>query len=78
MFTKILIANRGEITVRIIKTCRRLGIGTVGVYSEIDSRSLHIREADEAIYLGPAKSEDSYLVKERIIEAAIKTNCQLV
>jgi len=78
MFSKILIANRGEIAVRIIQTCRKLGIQTVAVFSEIDSRSLHVREADEAVYLGPSPSESSYLVKERIIEAAQKQQCQAI
>ncbi len=78
MFTKILIANRGEIAVRIIQTCKRLNIQTVAVFSEIDSRSLHVREADEAVYIGPAPSESSYLVKEKIIAAALDTNCQAI
>ncbi len=78
MFAKILIANRGEIAVRIIQTCKRLGIETVAVFSEIDSRSLHVRQADEAVYLGPSPSNTSYLVKEKIIQAALKHNCQAV
>jgi acetyl/propionyl-CoA carboxylase alpha subunit len=60
IFAKILIANRGEIAVRIIRSCKKLGIRTVAVFSEIDSRSLHVREADESVYLGPAPSESSY------------------
>ncbi len=78
MFTKILIANRGEIAVRIIKTCKKLNIRTVAVFSDIDSRSLHVREADEAVYIGPSPSESSYLVKEEIIAAALDTNCQAI
>ncbi len=78
MFDKVLIANRGEIAVRIIQTCRRLGIATVAVYSEIDTRSLHVRQADEAVFLGPSRSDQSYLVKEKIIEAALDTGCQAV
>ncbi len=78
MFNKILIANRGEIAVRIIQTCKKLGIQTVAVFSEIDSRSLHVQEADEAVYLGPSASSSSYLVKERIIEAAQKHQCQAI
>jgi len=67
MFKKILVANRGEITVRVMKTCRNLDVQSVAVFSEIDQRSLHVREADEAVYLGPAPSEQSYLNKEKII-----------
>ena len=78
MFDKILIANRGEIAIRIIKTCKRLGIKTVAVFSEIDSRSLHIREADEAVFLGPSASSASYLVKSKLIEAALECGCQAV
>ncbi|MBI5522298.1 MAG: acetyl-CoA carboxylase biotin carboxylase subunit [Desulfarculus sp.] len=78
MFEKVLIANRGEIAVRIIQTCRRLGIGSVAVYSEIDARSLHVRQADEAVFLGPPRSDQSYLVKEKLIEAALNTGCQAV
>nr|MBF0222683.1 acetyl/propionyl/methylcrotonyl-CoA carboxylase subunit alpha [Desulfobulbaceae bacterium] len=78
MFDKILIANRGEIAVRVIQTCKRLGVKTVAVFSDIDSRSLHVREADEAVYLGPAPSEQSYLLKDKIIEQALKLNCQAI
>jgi propionyl-CoA carboxylase alpha chain len=78
MFDRILIANRGEIAVRIIRTCRSMGIRTVAVYSEMDSRSLYVREANEAVFLGPPRSEESYLVKEKIIEAALKHHCQAV
>ena len=78
MFDKILIANRGEIAVRIIRTCKKLGIGTVAVFSEIDSRALHVQEADEAAFLGPAPSNESYLVKEKIIEAAQNSGCQAI
>jgi propionyl-CoA carboxylase alpha chain len=78
MFDKILIANRGEIAIRIIRTCKKLGIQTVAVFSEIDSRSLHVREADEAAYLGPSPSESSYLLKDRIIEAATQHGCQAI
>jgi len=78
MFEKILIANRGEIAVRIIRTCRKLGIGTVAVFSEIDSRALHVQAADESVYLGPAPSNQSYLVKEKIIAAAQNSGCQAI
>lgn len=78
MFDKILIANRGEIVVRIIRTCKRLGIRTVAVYSEADSRSLHRQLADEAVYIGGAHAQQSYLNTEAIIAAAVATNCQAV
>jgi len=78
MFAKILIANRGEIAVRIIKTCKRLGIKTVAVYSDIDSRSLHVREADEAVHVGPSPSSASYLLRHKLIEVAVSHNCQAV
>jgi acetyl-CoA carboxylase biotin carboxylase subunit len=70
MFKKILIANRGEIAVRIIRACRELGIATVAVYSEADRGALHVRMADEAYEIGPAPSHASYLVIEKIIDAA--------
>ncbi|MDA8137154.1 MAG: acetyl-CoA carboxylase biotin carboxylase subunit, partial [Desulfobacteraceae bacterium] len=78
MFNKILIANRGEITVRVIQTCKRLGIGTVAVYSAPDFRSVHVIEADEAMELGGARPAESYLNKEKIIETALKTGCQAI
>jgi propionyl-CoA carboxylase alpha chain len=78
MFSKVLIANRGEIAVRIIRTCRRLGIATVAVFSEIDARALHVREADEAVLLGPAPSIQSYLAMEKIVAAAQETGCQAI
>jgi propionyl-CoA carboxylase alpha subunit len=78
MFTKILIANRGEIALRVIQSCRRLGIRTAAVYSEADSRSRHVQEADEALCIGPARAGDSYLVKEKIIAAARDHDCQAI
>ncbi len=78
MFNKILIANRGEIAIRIIRTCSRMGINTVSVYSDADSRSLHRHLADEAVHIGPAPSQQSYLNIEKIIEAARTTGCQAI
>lgn len=71
MFNKVLIANRGEIAVRVIRACREMGIGTVAVYSEADSEALHTLLADEAICIGPAKSRESYLNMEQILSAAV-------
>lgn len=78
MFSKILIANRGEIALRIIRACKELGIRTVAVYSEADSNSLHIEQADERICIGPPPSAKSYLDKERIIQAAKKTEAAAI
>jgi 3-methylcrotonyl-CoA carboxylase alpha subunit len=78
MFTKILIANRGEIAVRIMATCREMGIRTVAVYSEADRNALHVREADEAYCIGPAAATQSYLRIEAIIEAARKSGAQAI
>ncbi|UCD35121.1 MAG: acetyl-CoA carboxylase biotin carboxylase subunit [Nitrospiraceae bacterium] len=78
MFEKILIANRGEIAIRIIRTCRKLNVKTVAVYSDIDARSLHVREADEAVHIGPSPSAASYLVHEKIIGAAVAQGCHAV
>ncbi len=78
MFTKILIANRGEIACRVIKTARRMGIRTVAVYSEADANARHVRLADEAVLLGPAAARESYLVADKIIEACQRTGAQAV
>src|ERR671918_1022058 len=78
MFKKILIANRGEIAVRVICACKDLGIRTVAVYSEADRNSLHVRFADEAICIGPAKSARSYLDIPSVISAAEITNTNAV
>ncbi|MEE3123901.1 MAG: biotin carboxylase N-terminal domain-containing protein, partial [SAR324 cluster bacterium] len=74
LFQKILIANRGEIACRIIRTCQNLGVSTVAVYSEADRDALHVRLADDAFLIGKATPEDSYLNHERILETAIQ--CQ--
>jgi len=78
MFTKILIANRGEIACRIIKTARRMGIQTVAVYSEADRDALHVESADEAVFIGAAPSRESYLVMDKIIAACKQTGAQAV
>ncbi len=78
MFTKILIANRGEIACRVIKTARKMGILTVAVYSDADANSLHVNMADEAIYLGPSPSRESYLLAEKVVDAAIRTGAQAI
>lgn len=78
MFEKILIANRGEIALRVISTCRKLGIKTVAVYSEADTNALHVREADEAVYIGPSPAIQSYLNIENIIAAIHQTGAQAV
>src|SRR3954471_17534250 len=78
MFTKILIANRGEIACRVMRTARRMGIATVAVYSEADTEALHVREADEAVAIGPAPAADSYLRIERIVEACRQTSAEAV
>ncbi len=78
MFNKILIANRGEIAVRIIRACKEMGIKTVAVYSEIDKNSLHVKLADEAVCIGPANSKDSYLNMKNILEATCLTNSQAI
>ena len=78
MFQKVLIANRGEIALRVICACRDLGIRTVAVYSEADRNSLHVRFADEAICIGPAKSTRSYLDIPSVISAAEITNVNAI
>jgi len=78
VFHSILIANRGEIAVRIIKTCQKLGIKAVAVFSEIDVRSRHVREADKAVFIGGAHSSDSYLNAERLVSVALEHGCNAV
>ncbi len=78
MFKKILIANRGEIACRVIKTARRLGLATVAVYSDADAAALHVRMADEAVHIGPAPVGQSYIVIERILEAVRASGAEAV
>ncbi len=78
MFSKILIANRGEIACRVIKTARRMGIATVAVYSDADRNALHVQLADEAIHIGAAPARESYLLAERILDAARSTGAQAI
>ena len=78
MFSKILIANRGEIACRVIKTAKRLGIKTVAVYSDADRTARHVAMADEAVHIGPSAARESYLVADRIIDAAKRTGAQAI
>lgn len=78
MFRKILIANRGEIAVRVIRACKELGVQTVAVYSEADESCLHVRLADEAVCIGPAASSESYLRMDAVLDAAQKTGAQAI
>ncbi len=78
MFSKVLIANRGEIAVRVIRACRELGVATVAVYSEADESCLHVRYADEAICIGPPAAVRSYLVMPAIIQAALQTGAEAI
>ncbi len=78
MFNKVLVANRGEIALRVVRACHELGIRAVAVYSEADARAPHVREADEAVLLGPAPSSESYLRGDAIIEAARRTGAEAI
>src|SRR5712692_9930009 len=78
MFKKLLIANRGEIAVRIARACREMGISPVTVYSDADRASLHVRVADQAVHIGPSPSSESYLVIDKIIEAAKKSGAEAI
>lgn len=78
MFSKVLIANRGEVAVRIIRACRELGIRTVAVYSEADKEAMHTELADEAVCIGPSKASESYLNKQQILSAAVLTKAEAI
>src|SRR5258705_9172217 len=78
MFSKVLIANRGQIALRVIRACHEMGVRTVAVYSEADVRAPHVREADEAILIGPTPSSESYLRGDKIIEAAKQTGAEAI
>ena len=78
MFERVLVANRGEIAVRVFRACRELGIQTVAVASEADRDALHVRMADQAVVLGPAPSRESYLVQEKVIQAALDTGAEAI
>src|SRR4051812_11715240 len=78
LLKSLLIANRGEIACRIIRTARELGIRTVAVYSDADAKALHVRQADEAVHIGPSPARESYLVGEKIIAAANATGAEAI
>src|SRR5450432_3049210 len=78
MFKKILIANRGEIAVRILRACRELGIRSAAVFSDVDRKSLHVRLADEAYPIGPAPDRESYLRIDKIIDVARRAGCDAI
>ena len=78
MFKKILIANRGEIALRILRACRDMGIKTVAVHSTADAEAMHVRLADESVCIGPPSSADSYLNKAAVISAAMVTNADAI
>lgn len=78
MFSKLLVANRGEIALRIVRACQELGVRTVAVYSDADAQAPHVREADEAVHIGPPPSSESYLVGERIIDVARTTGAEAI
>ena len=77
-FAKVLIANRGEIALRAVKTARKLGLQSVAIYSTADKSSQHVIQADEAICIGPAPSSKSYLVKNAIIHTALRLSCDAI
>ena len=78
MIQSLLIANRGEIACRVIRTARAMGIRTVAVYSDADAKALHVRQADEAVHIGPSPTAESYLRGDRIIEAALATGAEAI
>src|SRR5574343_297233 len=78
MITKLLIANRGEIACRIMRTAKAMGIATVAVYSDADAKALHVRSADEAVHIGPSPAAESYLVGAKIIAAAKATGAEAI
>ncbi len=78
MFTSLLIANRGEIACRVIKTARRLGIRTIAVYSDADREALHVKMADEAVHIGGSAARDSYLSIDKIVAACLATKADAV
>ena len=78
MFEKILIANRGEIACRVIKTARKMGIKTVAIYSDADRQALHVQMADEAVHIGPSPANQSYIVIENVMKAIASSGAQAV
>src|SRR4051812_27219206 len=78
MYKKILVANRGEIACRVMRTARKLGIKTVAIYSEADVESLHVRFADEAVCVGPAPASESYLSADNVLNAALSTGAEAI
>ena len=78
MFSKVLIANRGEIALRVIRACHELGVRAVAIYSDADARAPHVRAADEAVHIGPAPSAESYLKGDRIVEAALRVGAEAI
>ena len=78
MFKKILIANRGEIACRVIKTARKMGIQTVAIYSDADRNALHVQMADEAVHIGPPPANQSYIVIDKVMDAIRQTGAEAV